>query len=463
MPSATDPAGFLLVRDARTAQPVAMRGEGVWLYDRDGRAYLDACGGALVVTLGHGRHEIAEAGARQSRSLAFVHTSEFLNEPALELAAALAALVPQVGKVFFASSGSEVIEAAMKLARQYHVERGEPQRRTFISRIPSYHGATLGALSLSGYFDRRDLFAPLLPPVRFVPAPVPYRRPPGQSEEAYGLACAQALEAAIRAEGPETVAAFIVEPVIGASASGAVPPPGYFPAVREICDRYGVLLIADEVMTGMGRTGRSFALEHWNVIPDMTAVGKGLTSGYAPLAALLIRDRVYDAIADGSGRFIHGHTFSAHPASCAVGLAVLRDLHERGLIAAAAERGRHLRARLVEVAARHAVIGDVRGLGLMVGVEFVVDRETRAPFPREMEVAPRIVQACMARGLLVYPGRAAAEGRQGDHLLFGPPYCITPAELDEAVARFDDALEEVEPALLGASDSRTRSGGVQPT
>jgi adenosylmethionine-8-amino-7-oxononanoate aminotransferase len=295
--------------------------------------------------------------------------------------------------------------------------------------------------------------------VRFVPAPVPYRRPPGQSEEAYGLACAEALDAAITEEGPETVAAFIAEPVLGASASGAVPPPGYFPAVREICDRYGVLLIADEVMTGMGRTGRPFAMEHWGVVPDMTAVGKGLTGGYAPLAALLVHDRVYAAIAEGSGRFVHGHTFSAHPASCVVGLAALHDLYERRLITAAAVRGPQLRERLAKVATRHHVIGDVRGLGLMVGVEFVADRETRAPFPPEVEVAPRVVQACASRGLLVYPGRAAVDGRQGDHLLFGPPFCISEEELDEAVTRFDYALSEVEPALLGAPGLWGGGGG----
>lgn len=451
MPPVSDAAGFLLPRDSRAAQPVAVRGEGVWIYDRDGRAYLDACGGALVVTLGHGRREVAEAGARQGGLLAFAHTSEFLNEPALELSAELAALVPQVGKVFFVSSGSEAVEAAMKLARQYHLERGEPLRRTFISRIPSYHGATLGALSLSGYFARRDPFAPLLPPVRFVPAPVPYRRPAGQSEEAYGLACAEALEAAITTEGPETVAAFFAEPVLGASASGAAPPPSYFPVVREICDRYGVLLVADEVMTGVGRTGRPFAMEHWGVVPDMTAVGKGLTSGYAPLAGLLVRESVFAAIAGGSGRFAHGHTFSAHPASCAIGLAALRELLRRDLFAAAAERGEQLRGLLVGVAKRHPLIGDVRGMGLMIGVEFVTNRDTKAPFPAAVEAAPRIVRACAARGLIVYPGRAAVEGRRGDHVLFGPPYCITPEELGEATARFDDALDEVEPALLDAS------------
>ncbi|HEY7067283.1 MAG TPA: aspartate aminotransferase family protein [Chloroflexota bacterium] len=424
---------------------VATRGEGCYLYDAEGRRYLDGAAGFVVANLGHGNAEVADAMAQQARTLALAPFTVFVNEPALRLAARLARYTPgDLDHAVFTSGGSEAVEVAVKLARQYWVEAGQPSKYKIVGRWQSYHGNTLGTLAIGGNRPRRRPYAPLLVDLPKIPACYPYRRPPEVPAAEWGPRGADALEATILAEDPDTVAAFIAEPVVGATLGSAPAPPGYFQRIRQICDRYDVLFIADEVMTGFGRTGRRFGVEHWDVVPDLMAVAKGITAGYAPLGAAICTARVYEAFRPprGSGQFVNLFTYGANPLCCAVGDVVLRLTEEQDLAGRADRVGAYLRRRL-EPLTDSPLVGDVRGLGLMLGLEFVQDKATKEPFPPAARIAARVAEAALQRGLFVYPGTGTVDGERGDHLMVAPPLVITEAECDELAANLTAALDAV--------------------
>jgi adenosylmethionine-8-amino-7-oxononanoate aminotransferase len=446
----SSPRSAVLRRSFRKTFPPAVRGEGVYLWDAHGKRYLDFSASAAVNFIGHGVVEIAAAMAEQAKQLEFVHSSQFTTPVAEEYAAELLDFAGknfEGGCVYFTCGGSESVESALKLARQYQVEIGQAKRYQVISRGQSYHGSTLGALSVSGNKRRREIYLPMVREFAHVAFPYCYRCAFDCTDSCRncGKKYAGDLERAIEAAKGE-VAAFIVEPVSGATLGAVAPPPGYLQSVAEICHRHGVLLIADEVMTGMGRTGRHFAVEHWDVAPDILVTAKGLSSGYAPLGAVLVSKRVADAIADGSGAFLHGFTYNSHPISLAAGRAVLRFLQERKLVQAADSE----RQTSMANALRHALeslrdakaVGDVRGIGLLWGVEFVADKATKQPFAPALNFAGRVAQAAVKRGLLVYPMQGCVDGVSGDHLLIAPPAVITAEQIDWAVGQLREAIEE---------------------
>ncbi|RWO25933.1 aspartate aminotransferase family protein [Mesorhizobium sp.] len=433
----------ILHRQIHASLPVAAGGKGIELFDRDGRAYIDASGGAAVSCLGHGHPEVTAALHAQADKLAYAHTSFFTNEPAETLADKLVAGAPQgISHAYFVSGGSEAVEAALKMARQFFVETGRPERRNVIARRQSYHGNTLGALAAGGNEWRRAQFRPLLIDTHHIDPCYAYRyQKAGESEAAYALRAAQALEDRILELGPDTVMAFVAEPVVGATA-GAVPAvPGYFRRVREICDRYGVLLILDEVMCGMGRTGTLHACEQDGVAPDLMTIAKGLGGGYQPIGAVLLSRRIFDAFAEGSGLFQHGHTYMCHPMACAAALAVQEVIALDDLLANVRAMGAHLSRRLGERFGNHAHIGDIRGRGLFMGVELVEDRSTKAPFEPKRKLNAKIRREAMARGLLVYPAGGTIDGVRGDHVLLAPPFIIDAAAIDAVVERLGDAID----------------------
>lgn len=433
----------ILHRQIYAELPVVAGGRGVELFDLHGRAYIDASGGAAVSCLGHGHPDVTAALHRQADSLAYAHTSFFTNEPAEALADRLVAGAPEgISHAYFVSGGSEAVEAALKMARQYFVETGQPQRRNIIARRQSYHGNTLGALSTGGNEARRAQFKPLLIETHHIDPCYAYRlQEAGESIESYGERSAQALEDKILELGPDTVMAFVAEPVVGATA-GAVPAaPGYFRRIREICDRYGVLLILDEVMCGMGRTGTLHACEQEGIAPDLMTVAKGLGGGYQPIGAVLLARRIFDAFANGSGMFQHGHTYICHPMACAAALAVQEVIERDRLLDNVKAMGLHLARRLGEHFGNHAHIGDVRGRGLFMGVEMVEDRSTKTPFDPKLRLHARIKREAMARGLLVYPGGGTIDGTRGDHVLLAPPFIVDAAVVDTIVERLGDAID----------------------
>jgi adenosylmethionine-8-amino-7-oxononanoate aminotransferase len=430
-------------RQTRTDPPVAVRGEGCYLIDTAGRRYLDASGGAAVSCLGHGHPAVVAAIREQAGALAYSHTSFFTSEPAEALGARLVEGAPGgLSRVYFTSGGSEAVEAALKMARQYFVEIGQPQRRHVIARWQSYHGNTLGALSVGGNRARREVFAPLLLDVPHISPCFAYRfQRDGESEAAYGRRVADELEAEILRLGPDTVAAFVAETVVGATA-GAVPPvPGYFARVREICDRYGVLLILDEVMCGMGRTGTRHACEQEGIAPDLLVVAKGLGGGYQPIGAVLVSAAVYDGFAKGSGRFQHGHTYLGHPVACAAALAVQEVIDREGLLARVRTAGARLRAMLGDRFGSHPHVGDVRGRGLFLAIELVRERASKEPFDPKRALHAAVKREAMARGLLVYPMGGTIDGERGDHVLLAPPFIVTEAELALTVERLGEAVD----------------------
>jgi adenosylmethionine-8-amino-7-oxononanoate aminotransferase len=425
----------VFTRHTKIKPPVVAGGQGSYLVDQSGKQYLDGSGGAAVSCLGHGDGEVIAAVKSQLDSIAFAHTGFFTSEPAEALADLLVTKAPEgIDKVYFVSGGSEATEAAIKLARQYFVEKGEPGRSRLIARKQSYHGNTIGALSAGGNEWRRAQFGPLLLDVSHIEPCYDYRlRQADETPEDYGLRAANALETEILRLGPETVMAFMAEPVVGAT-SGAVPPaPGYFKRIREICDRYGVLLILDEVMCGMGRTGSLFASEQDDVRPDIIAIAKGLGGGYQPLGAMLCSGEIYRAIESGSGFFQHGHTYMGHPAACAAGLAVVNAILDRKLLPKVDEMGHLLRAGLQERFGQHPNVGDIRGRGLFVGVELVQDRETKEPFAPGDRIAAKIKTTTFDAGLICYPMSGTIDGRSGDHVLLAPPYIITPEQIGELI------------------------------
>ncbi|MBS0419886.1 MAG: aspartate aminotransferase family protein [Proteobacteria bacterium] len=430
-------------RSTRFELPTVVGGSGIELITADGRRFLDACGGAAVSCLGHGHPAVVDAIARQAHAMAYAHTGFFTNEPAEELAEVLAVAAPgDLKRVYFVDNGSAAVETSLKMARQYHIERGQPGRTRMIARRQSYHGNTLGALAVSGNAGRRAPYEPFLFRLSHIDPCFEYRYArQGQSAEDYGREAAEALESEILKLGPDSVAAFIAETVVGATA-GAVPPaPGYLRRIRQICDRYGVLLILDEVMCGAGRTGSFLSCEQDGVTPDLVTLAKGLAAGYQPIGAVLCSQKVYDVFASGSGAFINGHTYSAHAIACAAAVAVQRVIREEALLPRVAEAGRLLRARLAEQFARHPFVGDVRGRGLLLALELVRDRDTREPFAPDQKVHTRIKARAFERGLLVYPGGGTIDGHRGDHILLAPPYNVTNAELDVIVDLVGQAVD----------------------
>lgn len=436
--------GAQVFRDFQKIYPVITWGKGVFLYDQAGREYLDAVGGIAVVNVGHAVPEIIAAMTEQAQRVAFVHGGSFANEPAMALCEELATWTPAgLRHVVLLSGGSEATETAMKLARQYHLERGRATKYRVISRWVSYHGNTIGALSMSGRTAWRGEFVPYLQNFPKIHPPYCYRCPYGKTYPGCQVACADDLERVITLEGPDSIAALIAEPVIGTSATGVTPPPEYYPRIREICDKYDVLFIADEVITGIGRTGKNFGIEHWGVIPDMITTAKALSSGYSPLAAVILHDKVYDAMAKGSARTTQGFTYSGHPLSAAVGLAVLRYLTAHDLVGNAARIGRVLLERLTTLK-KYPVVGDVRGTGLILGVEFVADQATKRPFPPSAEVTRRIVEATLEEGVVVVPGMSGLiDGVAGDHIQISPPYIFTEANVEQLVAALEKAIQRV--------------------
>jgi adenosylmethionine-8-amino-7-oxononanoate aminotransferase len=422
--------------------PVAVEAHGSTIRDAAGREYLDAAGGAIVVGIGHGRREIAEVMADQARRLAYAHGSVFTTEPLEAYAREIGRYLPVVGPAIYpVSGGSEAIETALKLARAYHLARGETERWIVFSRWGSYHGNTLGALDLSGRKPLRRPYEGWLGRFRHVSAAYPYRAGwPGANALATTDELAGELDRAIAAAGPETVAAFVAEPIVGATLAAAVPPDDYWPAIAEVCRRHGVLLIADEVMTGFGRTGRWFALDHWGVRADLLVAAKGATSGYWPFGFVAAKDEIHDTVT-AAGGFVHGFTYSHDAVGAAVAGEVLRILESESLVAASAAKGDRLRVLLEGRLGEDPHVGDIRGRGLMVGLELVADRESRAPYPRAARVTETVVRMARERGVLVYSGTGNANGVDGDTILLGPPFVITEDEIQRIVETVGDVVE----------------------
>ena len=444
----------VLHRQLRDPLPTAVGGEGVYLIDADGRRYIDASGGAAVSCLGHGHRDVIAAMHAQIDRIAYAHTSFFTTEVAEQLADHLIARAPAgMSHAYFVSGGSEAIEAALKMARQYFVEIGQPQRAHFIARRQSYHGNTLGALSVGGNAWRRRQFAPLLIPVTHVSPCYAYRdQRRDETPEQYGQRLVTELAEAIEHLGGENVIAFVAETVVGAT-GGAVPPvPGYLKGVRELCDRHGILLILDEVMCGMGRTGTLHACEQEGVVPDLLTIAKGLGGGYQPIGAVLAQRRIVDAFARGSGMFHHGHTYLGHAVACAAALAVQQVIERDGLLAAVQRQGRALAQRLCDALGKHPHVGDIRGRGLFWGLELVRDRATKTPFDPDSRLHAAVRREAMARGLMVYPMGGTIDGRLGDHVLLAPPFIITDSELDAVVERLAASIDAAIASLA------TRSG-----
>lgn len=436
----------VLHRSLRETPPKAIGGEGIYLFAEGGRRVIDASGGAAVSCLGHQHPRVIAAIAKQASTLAYAHTAFFSSEPAEALAETLVGHEPGgLAYAYFVSGGSEAIEASIKLARQYFIERGEPERQHFIARRQSYHGNTLGALAAGGNAWRRAPYAPLLSEAfsHVTPAFAYHEKHDGESDAQFVARLAAELEAEFQRLGPNTVAAFLAEPVVGATAGAVTAPDGYFTAVREICDRHGALLILDEVMCGMGRTGTTHAWEQERIAPDIQAIAKGLGGGYQPIGAMLASGKVIDIIRAGSGAFQHGHTYLAHPLACAAALAVQEVIHQDRLLDRVKERGRQLEQRLTERFGNHRHVGDIRGRGLFWAIELVADRATRTSFDPALKLNQKIKAEAFANGLGCYPGGGTVDGAHGDHVLLAPPYIASEDEIDLIVDKLGTAVDDV--------------------
>ncbi|MGB7181526.1 MAG: aspartate aminotransferase family protein [Burkholderiaceae bacterium] len=449
-------------RKSRQVMPVAVAGDGIYVIDNTGKRYLDACGGAAVSSLGHSNSVITDAVTQQLAQLAWAHTGFFTTEPAEQLAQWLAERSPaDLNHVYLVSGGSEAVEAALKLTRQYWIERDQPQRTEIVSRRQSYHGNTLGALSAGGNQWRRQPFEPMLTNNVHLIDPCYFYRGanPGEGEFEFGQRIANQLEHKISELGNDRVAAFIAEPVVGATLGAVTAVAGYFTRIREICDRYGVLLIFDEVMCGMGRTGSLFACEQEQVTPDIICIAKALGAGFQPIGAMLCRSAIFDAIADGSGFFQHGHTYLAHPTACAAALAVQKEVESRDLLANVREQGSALLAQLNSALAYHPNVGDVRGRGLFIGVELVENKISRSPLDPALKTHAMIKSTAMDNGLMVYPMGGTLDGRSGDHILLAPPYIVNAVQVREIVDRLVRTIETVLPfKTIDAASSATKAG-----
>jgi adenosylmethionine-8-amino-7-oxononanoate aminotransferase len=438
----------LFPRNFKKTFPVAERGEGCWIIDENGKRYLDASGQAAVVSIGHGVKEIGRAMAEQSAQIAFAHTSQFHTAAAEKLAARLLALAPENfrdgGRVYFTSGGSEATETAIKLVRQYHLESGQPDRYRVLSRRQSYHGSTLGAMSVSGNVARRAPYAPLIPDWGHIAPCFCFHCPFEKTFPQCELACADDLGTFLLQHEPEKSAAFIFEPIVGATLGAAVPPDGYVARIAEICRKHNILLVADEVMTGMWRTGKPFAVQHWGIEPDLILVGKGVASGYAPLGAVLVSARVVEAFERGSGAFMHGFTYQSHPVCVSAGNAVFDYLETHKLFERVNPAAKNLRDALSALLS-HPHVGDIRGLGLLLGVEFLKGKSSREPFPKSDNIAEEIRQAALAEGVLTYPTQGCVDGQRGDHILLAPPFAISPEESALIARALKTALAKVFP------------------
>jgi len=440
------PQGHVFYRNMGRDYPIIERGEGVYLFDTEGRRYLDASGGPLVVNIGHGVKPVAEAMAEQAGAVAYVHGGRFTTAALESYSHRLAEHTPLPHpRFFFLTSGPEAVEAAIKFARQVQAARGQPERTLIISRWGSYHGATLGTLAVSGKPAMRNLYGSMFRDMPHIEPPYCYRCPFGQSYPACGLTCAHQLEREIVRQGAHRVAAFLAEPVGGATLGGVVPPAEYWPLVRDICTRHGVLLIADEVLTGMGRTGAWFACTQLGFEPDVMAMGKGVAGGYVPISALAVKGEDVETLRQAMGNFNHGGTFSHHAVGAAAALAVMDVLEGESLVERAAQMARILRDKLRAMQQRLPCVGDVRGTGLMWGVEFVADRAAKTPFPADAHLSDRISARCMELGVLVYPGHGGVDGVRGDHLMVAPPFIVTEAQLDTIVEALEQAIRETCP------------------
>jgi adenosylmethionine-8-amino-7-oxononanoate aminotransferase len=437
--------GHVFHRHTKTEYPTAVKGDGVYVIDKDGNRYLDGCCGAAVSSLGHSNAEVADAIKGQLDKIAFTHTGFYTNEPMEELADFLTSKAPgDLDRVYFVSGGSEAVEAAIKMSRQYFLEIGKPEKSKIIARWQSYHGNTLGALSAGGNKWRRNQFEPLLiENMKHIPPCYEYRlRKKNETEEEFGIRIADRLEEEIVMEGASTVAAFIVEPVVGAT-MGCVPAvKGYFKRIREICDKYDVLLILDEVMCGMGRTGNLFSCEHDEISGDIITLAKGLGAGYASIGAVMVSKKIFEAIQNGTGFFQHGHTYMGHPLACAASLKVQQIIERDNLVDKVNEQGAKLRAALEDNFGQHPNIGDIRGRGLFLGMELVQDRETKKPFAPEEQVQAKIKANAMAKGLMVYAMPGTIDGKLGAHLMFAPPFIIEDSHIDEMVSKLSDSVKE---------------------
>lgn len=442
--SPAPPRSHVFRRSADPSPPVAARASGATIWDAEGRAYLDAAGGAIVVGVGHGRESVASVMAEQAARVAYAHGTAFTSEPLERYATALATHLPlDEPAIYPVAGGSEAMESALKLVRAYHLARGETERWIVFARWGSYHGNTLGALDLSGRKPLRRPYEAWLGRFRHVSAAYPYRAgQPGANALGDAQELADELERAIEAAEPGTVAAFVAEPIVGATLAAAVPPDGYWPAIAEVCRRHGVLLVADEVMTGFGRTGRWFGVDHWGVRPDIVVGAKGATSGYFPFGFVAASGAVRDAVVEGGG-FVHGFTYSHHAVGAAVAGEVLRILEDERLVEASAAKGERLRALLDERLASHPNVGEIRGRGLLLGVELVADRESHSPFPRAARVTEGIVRSARGRGLLLYSGTGLADGTNGDAIVLGPPFVVTDAELVAIADGLAEAIDRV--------------------
>jgi adenosylmethionine-8-amino-7-oxononanoate aminotransferase len=436
--------GHVFYRRMSHARPMLSHGEGIYLIDVAGKRYLDASGGPVLVNIGYGVREVIEAMTAQAATAPYLHATMFTTQALEDYSAALAEVTPlENPRFFYLDSGSEAVETAIKFARQVQVDRGEAQRYQVISRWHSYHGTTLGALALSGRPGLRQLYQPMMQLTPHIEPPYCYRCPFNLNYPSCGLRCAHALEDAIKLSGPETIAAFIAEPISGASLAAAVPPPEYWPLIRQICDHYGLLLIADEVMTGFGRAGLWFAITAWGVEPDIMTMAKGAGGGYFPLSITAVKTKDAQTLRAGHGDFVHGGTFSHHPVGAAVGLAVLRYLQTHNLVEQSRLQGEKLGQKLRAALGDHPHIGDIRGQGLMWGLEFVADRASKEPFPAKQSVAKKIGDAAFDLGLIVYPSSGNADGLAGDQVMIAPPFIVTDDQLDEIVALLAAAVKGV--------------------
>ncbi|MBS3977730.1 MAG: aspartate aminotransferase family protein [Syntrophomonadaceae bacterium] len=427
---------------------VVDRGEGIYLYDKNGNRYIDACAGAAVTNVGHGNAKVINAMLTQAQRVAFTHLSRWTSEPVQKLADMVAAIAPgSLNKLYLVSGGSEATESALKMARQYFLERdGVSGKYKIISRWKSFHGNTIGSLSMTGD-NRRKKYTPLLLDFPKINPPYCYRCDYGKNPASCGLDCAYELEKVLMKEGADSVAAFIAEPVIGAASGAVVPPDGYFKAIREICDKHDILFIADEVMTGFGRTGSMFALEQFGVIPDLITVAKGMSAGYIPLGGVVVKDEIFETFKKGSGVFVHGHTYGGNPLAAAVAVAVLEVLQGENLVENSRVVGQYLLHKLQEKLAVSRVVGDVRGRGLLQGVEIVKDKYTKTPFSVKLGIAEMATLRLMQHGVVVYPGNGAADGISGDHFLLAPPLILTREQADELVQGIVNGFAELEQEL----------------
>ena len=440
-------------RHCHAELPTVSSGEGIYLFDTEGKKYLDGCGGAAVSNLGHSHAAVKKAIIEQVESIPFAHTGFFTNKPSEELATLLTDLAPDnLDHVYFVSGGSEAVESALKMARQYFVESGKPEKTQFIARRQSYHGNTLGALAVGGNEWRKEKFRPLLAEVEHISPCYAYRdQRENETELAYSHRVADELESKILAMGAENVMAFVAEPVVGATAGALPATTGYFKRIREICDKYDVLLILDEVMCGIGRTGTFYAFEQDQIVPDLVTIAKGLGAGYQPIGAVVVSNKIYDAIANGSGFFQHGHTFMAHPIACASALATIKTILSENLLEKVVSQGEKLRTKLKEALSPLDYVGDIRGRGLFIGVELVADKLTKAPLPASTEANKVVKQLAMKHGLMCYPMAGTINGREGHHILLAPPFIINDEQLDELVSKLKTALIE-------AADDWTKDG-----